>query len=83
MHLAWVNHFVFISLTTFNNIVHKLIRMNDLEQAAASAFTHYLKNMDDNVAIANVKHFRAMPGVRESYFRGEIRSWFTFMEFYE
>ena len=48
--------------------------MNDLEQAAASAFTHYLKNMDDNVAIANVKHFRAMPGVRESYFRGEIRS---------
>jgi len=53
----------------YNYLQLAYYKMNDLEQAAASAFTHYLKNMDDDVAIANVKHFRAMPGVRESYFR--------------
>ena len=46
-------------------------RMNDLEKAASSAYTYFLKNMDDEVAVSNVKHFRSMPGVRESYFKGE------------
>lgn len=44
-------------------------KLNDLEQAASCAFTYFIKNMDDEVAVQNLEHWRNMPGMRASYFK--------------
>jgi len=53
----------------YNYLQLAYFKLNDLEQAASCAFTYYVKNTDDEVAIQNLQHWRNMPGMRASYFK--------------